>query len=71
MPDIDCGIGRAVPDKARIQELTQLDDAIIDTLNAADTDYLYYLSQATHTMADPEIEQHFVNINIGFKLITF
>ena len=71
VPDIDCGIGRAVPDKARMQELTQLDDAIIDTLNAADTDYLYYLSQATHTMADPEIEQHFVNINIGFKLITF
>ena len=71
VPDIDCGIGRAVPDKTRIQELALLDEAIIDTLNAADTDYNFYLSQATHTIADPEIEQHFVNINIGFRLITF
>lgn len=71
VPDIDCGSGRAVPDKARIQELSQLDEAIINTLNAADTDYLFYLSQASHTIADPEIEQHFVNINIGFRLITF
>lgn len=71
VPDIDCGIGRAVPDKTRIQELVQLDEAIIDTLNAADTDYNFYLSQATHTIADAEIEQHFININIGFSLITF
>ncbi len=71
VPDIDCGVGRAVPDKARIQELSQLDDTIIDTLNDADTDYLFYLSQATHTMAEPDIEQHFININIGFRLITF
>lgn len=71
VPDIDCGLGRAVPDKARIQELAQLDEAIIDTLNAADTDYLFDLSQATHAIADPEIEQHFVNINIEFRLITF
>lgn len=71
VPDIDCGSNRAVPDKARLQELSQLDEAIIELLNEADTDYLYYLSQATHAMADPEILQHFVNINIGFKLINF
>lgn len=71
VPDIDCGSGRAVPDKSRIQELSMLGDEIVETLNSADTDYLFYLSQATHSMADPEIEQHFVNINIGFRLITF
>lgn len=71
VPDIDCGAGRAVPDKTRLQQLCQLDERIIEALNEADTDYLFYLSQATHTMADPETEQHFVNINIGFRLITF
>lgn len=71
VPDIDCGSGRAVPDKARLLELAQLGDDIIEHLNDADTDYLFYLSQATHSMPDPEIQQHFVNINIGFKLITF
>lgn len=71
VPDIDCGSGRAVPDKTRLQELSQIDEQIIDTLNEADTDYEYFLSQATHTVADPDIQQHFVNINLGFKLITF
>ncbi len=71
VPDIDCGSNRLVPNKARLQELTQLDEAVINTLNEADTDYLYYLSAATHTIGDPDIRQHFVNINIGFKLITF
>lgn len=71
VPDIDCGLGRAMPDKTRLQELAAISEQVIDTLNAADTDYDFYLSQATHTMADPEIEQHFVNISIGFRLITF
>lgn len=71
VPDIDNGSGRAVPDKTRLQELSQLDEQILEALNDADTNYLFFLSQATHTMADPEIEQHFVNINIGFRLITF
>ena len=71
VPDIDCGSNRVVPNKTRLQELAQLDEAIIITLNEADTDYLYYLSAATHTINDPDIRQHFVNINIGFKLITF
>lgn len=71
VPDIDCGSNRAVPNKTRLQELSQLDEAIIECLNEADTDYLFYLSDATHTLAEPEARQHFVNINIGFKLFTF
>ena len=69
--DIDNGAGRPVPDKTRIQELSRMDEEIIETLNQADTDYLFYLSQATHTMADQGTNQHFVNINIGFKHQTF
>lgn len=71
VPDIDNGSGRMVPDKARLQELSAIDEEVIDTLNDADTDYSYYLSQATHTVAEPDIQQHFVNINIGFSRITF
>lgn len=71
VPDIDCGIGRAVPDKTRLQELADIGEAVIEALNEADTDYDFYLSQATHAIAEPDIEQHFININIGFRLITF
>lgn len=69
--DIDNGSGGAVPNKTRLQELSRIGDAVIETLNQADTDYLFYLSQATHTMADQGTNQHFVNINIGFKLSPF
>lgn len=69
--DIDSGAGRPVPDKTRIQELSRIDEEIIETLNHSDTDYLFYLSQGTHSMPDPGTNQHFVNINIGFKHQTF
>lgn len=71
VPDVDCGLGRPVPDKARIQELSKIDREIIETLNQPDTDYLFYLTQGTHSMIDPETNQHFVNINIGFRTINF
>jgi hypothetical protein len=69
--DIDNGSGRPVPNKARLEELAELGDELIERWNAADTNYDYYLSAGTTTLADPEIKQHFVNINIGFRLITF
>lgn len=71
IPDIDCGVGRAVPDKGRIQALAALDNALVDALNEADTDYDFFLSDATHSLGEPDMEEHFVNINIGFRLITF
>lgn len=69
--DIDNGAGKPVPNKTRIQEISAISEQVIEVLNQADTDYLFYLSQATHSMQDPGTNQHFVNVNIGFKLITF
>lgn len=71
VPDIDNGTGRPVPDKERLDELSSLDELIIDTLNNSDTDYCFDLSQATETVNAVDIKQHFVNIEIEFKLVTF
>lgn len=71
VPDIDNGTGRPVPNKERLGVLSALDEIIIDTLNNSDTDYCFDLSQATGTINADDIKQHFVNIEIEFKLITF
>ncbi len=71
VPDIDNGTGRPVPNKERLDELSSLDELIIDTLNNSDTDYCFDLSQATETVNAVDIKQHFVNIEIEFKLVTF
>lgn len=71
VPDIDAGLGRPVPKKERLDELSTLDEAIVETLNNADTDYSFDLFKATETINAEDIKQHFVNINIGFKYITF
>ena len=71
VPDIDNGSGRKVKDKGRCEELSRLDSQIVQLLNAADTDYLWKLFQTTATISDPEIEQHFVNVNLQFERVTF
>lgn len=67
VPDIDCGFGRKVKDKERLTALSQLDTAILDSLNNADNQYLWRLFRTTATIADPDISQHFVNVNLAFK----
>lgn len=67
VPDIDCGFGRKVKDKDRCQELAALDGQILALLNAADNQYLWELFRTTATIADPAIEQHFINVNLTFK----
>lgn len=71
VPDIDNNSGRLVPDKERLEELASLDEEVLAVLNDADTDYDFDLFQATASIADPNIKQHFVNINLEFKYITF
>lgn len=71
VPDIDNGAGRKVKDKTRLETLSRLDSQIVALLNAADTDYRWSLFQNTATIADPAIEQHFVNVNLQFERITF
>ena len=71
LPDIDNNSGRLVPDKERLEELAALDEEVLAVLNEADTDFDFELFQATAAIADPNIKQHFVNINLEFKYITF
>lgn len=67
VPDIDCGFGRKVKDKGRLEQLSALDGEIVSLLNAASTQFLWSLFRTTATIADPNIEQHFVNVNLSFK----
>lgn len=67
VPDVDCGFGRKVKDKGRLQELASLDKEILRLLNAASPQYLWSLFRTTQTFAEPDIEQHFVNVNLAFK----
>ena len=71
VPDINNNSGRLVPDKERLEELALLDEEVVAVLNEANTDYFFDLFQATASIADPDIKQHFVNINLEFKYITF
>lgn len=71
VPDINCGQPTKVADKARLDELAAIQDKVIETLNEADTDYLFDLFQATQIVAVPDKDEHFVNINISFRLVTF
>lgn len=71
VPDLDNGSGRPVPDKDRLIAISELDEQIIDVLNKADTDYEFDLSKGTETINAEAIKQHFVNITIEFKYITF
>ena len=67
VPDIDCGFGRKVKDKGRCQEIAALDKEILRLLNAASNQYLWKFFRTTKTFAEPDIEQHFVNVNLSFK----
>lgn len=71
IPDVDCGSGRYVPDIARIEEVSSHDEAIVTKLNDTNSDYLFELSASTTFLKADGIEQHFVNINIELKRITF
>lgn len=71
VPDIDNGGATLVPDKARLMELEELTDKVVETLNEADTAYIFDLFQATATIAVPGKNEHFLNIGIHFKLANF
>ena len=71
VPDIDNNSGRLVPDKERLEELAALDEEVVAYLTDADTDYDFDLFQATASIAAPDLKQHFVNINLEFKYVTF
>lgn len=67
VPDIDCGFGRMVKDKERCTQVAGLDGEILELLNAASDQFLWTFFRTTSTYADPDIGQHFVNVNLAFK----
>ena len=71
VPDIDAGVGRLLPDKSRLAELSRLQNAIVDSLNEESSDYLFSLAKASHVGEAEGINQHYVNFTIDFKLVTF
>ncbi len=71
VPDIDAGLGRPVPNKGRIDDISRMDEMIVEALNIANTDYEFDLFMATGVENAEDIKQHLVNINLEFKHITF
>ena len=69
--DIDNNSGRLVPDKGRLDELSMYAEDVVEILNGADTDFEFWRGRAVEYIAEPNINQHFVNINLNFKCITF
>lgn len=68
--DIDNGSGHSVPDLQRLAELAKADKQILEALNS-NTNYLFKLSQATSVIPETDNGQHFANIAVSFKLVTF
>ena len=71
VPDIDCGMPTKVGNTGRLDQLAAADEEVVETLNGADTDYLFALKQATQVLSVPGKSEHFVNITLRFNLVTF
>ena len=72
VPDIDNGSGNLVEDKERLTELSDHDTTIVEALNEyLFEEYSFRLYSMTETFSEPEIHQHFVNVNLEFERITF
>lgn len=72
VPDVDNGSGNLVEDKARLAELADYDETIVETLNnVLYEEYSFHLYKMTDTFPEPGINQHFANVNLEFERITF
>lgn len=70
VPNVDLE-GRQVKDGNRCTELESYDAFILDSLNESMPEYLFTLGGLTMSVSADEIDQHFVNIQIKYKRITF
>ena len=72
VPDINNGTGFLVPDKDRLKELSELHESFCEYMNERTTDeYTFYPGKAAKTIAEPDIHQHFVSMDIEFQRTTF
>ena len=72
VPDLNNGTGFLVPDKDRLTELSELHESFCEYMNERTTDeYTFYPGKAAKTIAEPDIHQHFVSMDIEFQRQTF
>lgn len=71
VPDIDCGIGRSVPDLERVQQLEQIADPILELLNDTLLDYAFEFFTAPGDGREPQASEHFINIHLQYTRINF
>ena len=72
VPDTHNGTGFPVPDKDRATELSGLHESFCEYMNERTTDeYTFYPGKAAKTIAEPDIHQHFVSMDIEFQRTTF
>lgn len=69
--DIDNGVGHLVKNKERLLELEPMAEKVVSLLNEADTDYSWELSPAPQTIRQEATQEHFLNINLFFKLTNY
>lgn len=69
VPDIDpYENGVLVEDGERTETLEILAQGWVDSLLGSGTNYVFELRQTIYTEAEPDINQHFVVIKLGYKL---
>ena len=59
--------GILVENGQRISEIEKAADIWVKTLVAGRSNYLFSLEEAIHSTKDPEINQHFVVIKLGYR----
>lgn len=59
--------GILVENGQRISEIEKAADIWVKTLVAGRSNYLFSLKEAIHSTEDPEINQHFVVIKLGYR----
>ena len=59
--------GILVENGQRISEIEKVADTWVKTLVAGRSNYLFSLEEAIHSTEDPEINQHFVVIKLGYR----
>lgn len=68
VPDIDpYDDGTLAEDGERCEEVETLAQAWVDDLTAGVSNYLFELSETIHTNHDPDINQSFVVVKLGYK----
>jgi len=69
VPDIQAGVRKKVKDVKRCNEVEEVCQRVSESLKLSG--FLFSTSHIIQTFPEPEIEQHFVNMKLNFKYVTF